>query len=125
MGFWLRAAAAAIATVLTSTAAQAATPAPYAQMPVGGKYKDCHGYVVSVANSSLKVHCIDGTPFDLTFSQFPDTVDEKDGSTMKSADLKEKTAVHVLYGQSFGSHKAYRIMLADPDASGPFGFKGS
>ena len=113
-----------IAASLQATAF-AATPAPYAQMPVGGKYKDCHGYVTAASSARLTVHCIDGTPFDLAFSEFPDTVDEKDGSTMKTADLKEKTPVHILYGQSIGTHKAYRIMLADPDATGPFGFKDS
>ncbi len=100
-----------------------ATPSPYKQLPAGGKTKDCHGYVVSVSSSTLTVHCMDGTPIDLSFAHFPDTVDEKDGKTMKTADLKEKTAVHVLYTQSFGSHKAYQIMLADPNATGPYGFK--
>jgi hypothetical protein len=102
-----------------------ATPSPYKQLPPGGKTKDCHGYVLSVSSSALTVHCIDGTPIDLSFSHFPDDVDEANGKSMKTQDLKEKTAVHILYTQSFGSHKAYQIMLADPNATGPFGFKDS
>jgi hypothetical protein len=120
-------AAVALAALLGPAGARspvsAATPTPYKQLPAGGKTKDCHGYVLAVSAASLKVHCIDGTPSDLTFSAFPDTVDEKDGTTMKTQDLKEKTAVHVVYTQSWGSHKAYQIMLADPNATGPFGFK--
>jgi hypothetical protein len=121
------AAVAAVAALALSAAPSLvlaeATPMPYKQLPAGGKTKDCHGYVVSVSSNNLTVHCIDGTPIDLSFAHFPDEVDEKDGKTMKTADLKEKTAVHVLYTQSFGSHKAYQIMLADPNATGPYGFK--
>ncbi len=102
-----------------------ATPSPYKQLPAGGKTKDCHGYVLSVSSSSLSVHCIDGTPVDLSFAHFPDTVDEQGGKTMKTQDLAVKTPVHILYTQSFGSHKAYQIMLADPNATGPYGFKDS
>ena len=103
--------------------AAAATPAPYSQVPPGGKYKDCHGYVLAVSSSGLKVHCVDGTPFDITFGSFPDTVDLKDGTTMKTQDLKEQTPVHVQFAASLGTPKAYKIMLADPNATGPFGFK--
>ena len=116
-------AAFALAASVTALAAPTSAASTYGTVPPGGKYKDCHGYVVSVSSSNLTVHCMDGTPIDLSFAHFPDNVDEKDGKTMKTADLKEKTAVHILYTQSFGSHKAYQIMLADPNATGPYGFK--
>ena len=122
LGAVVAVAALALAAAPAVVSAQS-TPMPYKQLPAGGKTKDCHGYVVSVSSSSLTVHCIDSTPIDLSFSHFPDEVDEKDGKTMKTADLTAKTPVHVTYTQSFGSHKAYQIMLADPNATGPYGFK--
>jgi hypothetical protein len=98
--------------------------AAYKEKPAGGKYKDCHGYVLEAQEKSLTVHCIDGTPVDLTF-ELPITQDvlHADGTITQVKELKKDTPVHVQFTQSFGTHKAYKIYLADPEAKGDYGFK--
>lgn len=106
-----------------SLAASAATPAPYAQKPPGGKYKDCHGYVLESAQDVFRVHCIDGNPVDISFDYFPDSAERADKTMLDRKDLKPQTPVHVKYTQSWGKHRAYEVFVADPDATGTYGFK--
>jgi hypothetical protein len=98
--------------------------AAYKEQPAGGKYKDCHGYVLDAQEKSLKVHCIDGTPADLTFD-LPITQDvlHADGTITQVKDLKKDTPVHVKFTQSWNTRKAYFIYFADPNATGDYGFK--
>jgi hypothetical protein len=100
--------------------------AAYQETPPGGKYKECHGYVLEAAEKTLKVHCLDGTPVDLTF-ELPITQDVQhaDGTITQVKELKKGNAVHVLFGQSLGTRKAYKIYFADPNATGTYGLKTS
>ena len=96
----------------------------YKEKPPNGKYRDCHGYVLEAAEKTLRVHCLDGTPADLSFD-LPITQDvlHADGTVTQAKDLKKDDPVHVQYGQSLGKLKAYKIYYADPNATGTYGFK--
>jgi hypothetical protein len=119
----MRAAASAVACVAFAAAATTLATA-YQETPPGGKYKECHGYVIEAAEKTLKVHCLDGTPVDLSFD-LPITQDvlHADGSITQVKELKKGDAVHVLFGQSLGTRKAYKIYFADPNATGTYGLK--
>src|SRR5579872_5943058 len=91
--------------------------------PPGGKYRDCHGYVRHVSLENVRVHCIDGTPADVSFLAWPKFVEMPSGKTMESKDLKPGTPVHVIFTQSLGVRHAYKVYLADPKGRGLFGFK--
>lgn len=92
-------------------------------LPAGGKYKDCHGYILHVSDANIRVHCIDGTPADLSFLQFPKYGNAKDGKSMQVRDLQPNTPVHVIFTQSLGVRHAYKIYVADPNGHGLYGFK--
>jgi|HubBroStandDraft_1064217.scaffolds.fasta_scaffold119420_2 hypothetical protein len=114
----VRVAVAALACALFASPASA-----YEQKPPGGSYKDCHGYVLHVSAGNIRVHCTDGTPADLSFVTLTSDVQRKDGTTTPVADLKDGTPVHVQFSQSLGVRHAYKIYLADPQATGLYGFK--
>ena len=92
-------------------------------LPAGGKYKDCHGYIRHVSASNIRVHCIDGTPADLSFLYIPKYANLSDGKSVQTKDLKPATPVHVIFTQSLGLRKAYKIFVADPNGKGIYGFK--
>ncbi|GAC1543711.1 MAG: hypothetical protein NVS2B17_23890 [Candidatus Velthaea sp.] len=92
-------------------------------LPAGGKYKDCHGYIRHVSSSNIRVHCIDGTPADLSFLYIPKYANVSDGKSVQTKDLKPETPVHVIFTQSLGLRKAYKIFVADPSGKGIYGFK--
>jgi hypothetical protein len=103
-----------------------ATPllaADQSALPSGGKYKDCHGYVRHVSNTGLRVHCIDGAPFDLAFVTFPKYADKANGKSVQVTDLAPDTPVHVIYTQSLGVRHAYKIFVANPNGRGMYGFR--
>ncbi|MBV9102005.1 MAG: hypothetical protein JO060_00350 [Candidatus Eremiobacteraeota bacterium] len=104
-----------------SLAANASTT--YGTVPVGGKYKDCHGYVRHVSLANIRVHCIDGIPSDMSFISYPKFVDLPGGKTIQSKDLKTGTPVHVIYTQSLGVRHAYKVYVANPRGHGLYGFK--
>ena len=117
-------ACASLAAVLPFAAvgvAQASTT--YGTVPVGGKYKDCHGYVRHVSTANIRVHCIDGIPSDMSFISYPKFVDVPGGKTLQSKDLKPGTPVHVIYTQSLGVRHAYKVYVANPRGHGLYGFK--
>ena len=92
-------------------------------VPVGGKYKDCHGYVRHVSKANVRVHCVDGTPADMSFLGWPQFVDAPGGKTVAEKDLKPGTPVHVIFTQSLGVRHAYKVYVADPKGRGLYGFK--
>ena len=92
-------------------------------LPAGGKYKDCHGYMLHISDVNIRVHCIDGTPADLSFLQFPKYGNNKDGKSVQVKDLLPNTPVHVIFTQSLGVRHAYKIYVADPNGHGLYGFK--
>lgn len=92
-------------------------------LPAGGKYKDCHGYMLHVSDANIRVHCIDGTPADLSFISFPKYGSSKDGKSTQVKDLEPNTPVHVIFTQSLGVRHAYKIYVADPNGHGLYGFK--
>lgn len=92
-------------------------------LPAGGKYHDCHGYIRHVSDVNIRVHCIDGTPADLSFVTVPKYAGKKDGKSVQVADLKPNTPVHVIFTQSVGVRHAYKIYVADPNGHGLYGFK--
>jgi len=92
-------------------------------LPAGGKYKDCHGYILHVSDANIRVHCIDGTPADLSFLQFPKYGNNKDGKSVQVKNLTPNTPVHVIFTQSLGVRHAYKIYVADPNGHGLYGFK--
>ena len=96
----------------------------YGTVPTGGKYKDCHGYMLHVSAANIRVHCIDGVPKDLSFVSWPRYVSYKNGRTAQTNHLSEGTPVHVIFTQSLGIRHAYKIFVADPKGRGLFGFKG-
>jgi hypothetical protein len=119
----LRFAGAVLCVAAIGTAATGAASA-YTQKPPGGAYKDCHGYVLHVSGTNLKVHCLDGTPADLSFVTITGVeVEHADGTKTAVDDLKPDTPVHVQFSQSLGVRHAYKIYLADPKATGLYGFK--
>jgi hypothetical protein len=116
---------AAIAVIASSTlvANAAVTERQGASVP-GGKIRDCHGYVRHVSTTNIRVHCIDGTPADLSFLYAPNFATLfKDGKSVQTKDLKPGTPVHVEFTQSLGIRKAYKIYVADPKGHGLYGFK--
>ncbi|MDB5026852.1 MAG: hypothetical protein JWO66_541 [Candidatus Eremiobacteraeota bacterium] len=116
---------AAIAVIVSSTlvANAAVTERQGASVP-GGKIRDCHGYVRHVSTTNIRVHCIDGTPADLSFLYAPNFATLfKDGKSVQTKDLKPGTPVHVEFTQSLGIRKAYKIYVADPKGHGLYGFK--
>ncbi len=115
----------ALAVVASSTlvATAAVTERQGASVP-GGKIRDCHGYVRHVSSTNIRVHCIDGRPADLSFLYAPNFATLfSNGKSVQTKDLKPNTPVHVLFTQSLGIRKAYRIYVADPNGHGRFGFK--
>lgn len=92
-------------------------------LPPGGKYKDCHGYMLHVSMQNIRVHCIDGIPADLSFLSWPKFTDLPDGKTVQTNSLKSGTPVHVVFSQSLGIRHAYKIYVANPKGHGLFGFK--
>ena len=90
----------------------------------GGKIRDCHGYVRHVSTENIRVHCIDGRPADLSFLYAPNYATLfSNGKSVQTKDLKPNTPVHVLFTQSLGIRKAYKIYVADPKGHGLYGFK--
>src|SRR5947209_10427636 len=92
-------------------------------LPPGGKYKDCHGYMLHVSLQNVRVHCIDGIPADLSFLSWPKFTDLPAGKTVQTKDLKPGTPVHVIFSQSLGLRHAFKIYVANPRGHGLFGFK--
>lgn len=118
-----RHAAAPVAAALTIALAAPAL-AQDSGAPAGGKFKDCHGYVRHVSDANIRVHCIDGTPADLSFVYAPNFVTLfKSGKSAQTKDLRPDTPVHVIFTQSLGIRKAYKIFVADPNGHGLYGFK--
>ncbi|HEY0393785.1 MAG TPA: hypothetical protein VGD01_04755 [Candidatus Elarobacter sp.] len=116
---------AALAVVASSTlvASAAVTERQGASVP-GGKIRDCHGYVRHVSSENIRVHCIDGVPADLSFLTAPNFATLfSNGKSVQTKDLKPNTPVHVLFTQSLGIRKAYKIYVADPNGHGLYGFK--
>jgi hypothetical protein len=116
---------AALAIVAASLvpASAAVTERQGASVP-GGKIRDCHGYVRHVSSTNIRVHCIDGTPADLSFLYAPNFATLfSSGKSVQTKDLKPNTPVHVLFTQSLGVRKAYKIYVADPNGHGLYGFK--
>ena len=116
---------AALAAIASSTlvASAAVTERQGASVP-GGKIRDCHGYVRHVSDTNIRVHCVDGVPADLSFLYAPNFATLfKDGKSVQTKDLKPGTPVHVLFTQSLGIRKAYKIYVADPKGHGLYGFK--
>ncbi|BDE06066.1 hypothetical protein WPS_13420 [Vulcanimicrobium alpinum] len=90
----------------------------------GGKIRDYHGYVRHVSTENIRVHCVDGTPADLSFLYAPNFATLlSDGKSVQTKDLKPNTPVHVEFTQSLGIRKAYKIYVADPHGRGLYGFK--
>jgi len=123
----LRRTLAALAAVALGTGiALAQTPPPVTdkgQIPAGGKFKECHGYIRHVSTLNIKVHCIDGDASDQSFLYFPRYANLRDGKSMQTKDLHPDTPVHVIYTQSLGVKKAYQIYVADPNGNGLYGFR--
>ena len=113
------------ALVLTAVVglAPAAASTTYGTVPTGGKYKDCHGYMLHVSAANIRVHCIDGVPKDLSFVSWPRYVSYKSGRTAQTNHLAPGTPVHVIFTQSLGIRHAYKVYVADPKGHGLFGFK--
>jgi hypothetical protein len=117
----------ATATLLALTAApalaQTAPPNDDGQLPAGGKFKECHGYVRHVSMLNIKVHCIDGRPSDQSFLYMPRFANMHDGKSIQVKRLQPETPVHIYYTQSLGIKKAYKIYVADPNGHGLYGFR--
>ena len=114
-----------MSTILPTTAPAAAqvTERHGASVP-GGKIRDCHGYVRHVSDTNIRVHCIDGTPADLSFLYAPNFATlTSSGKSVQTKDLKPNTPVHVEFTQSLGVRKAYKIYVANPTGRGLYGFK--
>jgi hypothetical protein len=116
-----------VAAILVLSSFFAAMPtrasAAYANTPPGGKYKDCHGYMLHVSAANIRVHCIDGVPKDLSFISWPKQVNLADGTTKQTVSLKPNTPVHVIFTESLGVRHAYKIYVANPKGHGLYGFK--
>jgi hypothetical protein len=117
-------AAAALATLVAAPAlAQAPPPDDNGTLPAGGKFKECHGYVRHVSDLNMKVHCIDGNASDQSFLYLPRYSNLRDGKSVQTSNLRPDTPVHILYTQSLGVKKAYKIYVADPNGHGLYGFR--
>jgi hypothetical protein len=112
-----------IAIVPFALASPVGAASTYANVPPGGKYKDCHGYVRHISAANIRVHCIDGVPADLSFVTYPKYVDEPGGRTIQATALKPGTPVHVIFTESLGIRHAYKVYVADPHGHGLYGFK--
>ena len=109
-----------------AAAASAQTPPPMTDedtQPAGGHFKECHGFIRHVSDANVKAHCIDGNPSDQSFITFPRYANLRDGKSMQVKDLPPDTPVHILYTQSLGIKKAYKIYVADPNGHGLYGFR--
>lgn len=117
--------AAAALAALTVAPAFAQTPPPddNGQIPAGGKFKECHGYVRHVSDLNIKVHCIDGNASDQSFLYTPRFANLRDGKSVQVKTLQPETPVHIFYTQSLGIKKAYKIYVADPNGRGVYGFR--
>lgn len=109
--------------VTLALAASVLSTASSSNLPPGGKYKDCHGYMLHVSLNNVRVHCIDGVPADLSFLAWPKFTDLPGGKTVQTNSLKPGTPVHVIFSQSLGIRHAYKIYVANPKGRGLFGFK--
>jgi hypothetical protein len=116
-------AASALVASLIGAAVPLQANAAYANTPPGGKYKDCHGYMLHVSAQNVRVHCIDGVPKDLSFISWPKQVNLADGTTKQITALKPNTPVHVIFTESLGIRHAYKIYVANPQGHGLYGFK--
>jgi len=92
-------------------------------LPAGGKFHECHGYIRHVSLANIRAHCIDGVPADLSFAYFPKYASMKDGKSVQVTVLQPDTPVHIIFTQSLGVRKAYKIFVADPSGKGLYGFK--
>ena len=121
----LAALGATVVVVLSIAGAVAQTPPPddNGQIPAGGKFKECHGYIRHVSDLNMKVHCIDGNPSDQSFLYIPKYANLREGKSVQTKDLHPETPVHVFYTQSLGIKKAYKIYVADPNGHGLYGFR--
>jgi hypothetical protein len=101
----------------------ASLPAGAQSAPAGGKWRDCHGYVRHVSDTNIRVHCIDGVPADLSFLYAPNyEALFSNGKSLQAKDLQPGTPVHIVFTQSLGVRKAYKIYIVDPHGHGLFGF---
>jgi hypothetical protein len=107
-------------TAVAATALAASADDP---VPAGGKFHECHGYVRHVSDANIRAHCIDGVPADLSFLYIPKYASYKDGKSVQVRLLQPDTPVHIIFTQSLGVRKAYKIYVADPDGRGMYGFK--
>jgi hypothetical protein len=120
----LPACAAFAALAVAMPAAMAAVTESQGASVPGGKIRHCHGYVRHVSTENIRVHCIDGTPADLSFLYAPNFATLfSNGKSVQTKDLKPNTPVHVEFTQSLGVRKAYKIFVADPNGHGLYGFK--
>ena len=117
------AAAAFVAVASAQGVAQTPPTDDNGTLPAGGHFKECHGYVRHVSDLNMRVHCIDGNPSDQSFLYLPKYTNLKDGKSMQTTDLRPDTPVHVIYTQSVGIKKAYKIFVADPNGHGLYGFR--
>jgi hypothetical protein len=118
------AALAILAFIAVPAFAQAPPPSGENDMqPANGKFKECHGYIRHVSDLNVKVHCIDGNASDQSFITFPKYANLRDGKSIQVKTLAPETPVHVLYTQSLGFKKAYKIFIADPNGHGIYGFR--
>jgi hypothetical protein len=112
---------------LAGVPAYAQTPPPpppdAGGAPGGGHFKECHGFVRHVSDLNIKVHCIDGNASDQSFLYSPRYANLRDGKSVQTTDLRPDTPVHILYTQSVGIKKAYKIYVADPSGHGLYGFR--
>jgi hypothetical protein len=115
--------AASLAATMLFSALPAQAGGAYGNTPPGGKYKDCHGYMLHVSAANIRVHCIDGVPKDLSFISWPKSVNLADGTTKQTVSLKPQTPVHVIFTESLGVRHAYKIYVANPKGHGLYGFK--
>ena len=92
-------------------------------IPSGGKFKECHGYVRHVSTTNMKVHCIDGNASDQSFLYLPRYTKLRNGKSVQTTTLLPDTPVVVLYTQSLGIKKAYRIFVADSNGKEGFSFR--
>jgi hypothetical protein len=103
--------------------ATTAPAAPGAAIPAGGHFKECHGFIRHVSDLNIKVHCIDGDASDQSFLYFPKYTNLRDGKSIQTTALRPQTPIHILYTQSLGIKKAYKIFIADPNGHGLYGFR--
>jgi len=116
-------AATALATLVAAPALAQTPPDDNSTVPAGGKFKECHGYVRHVSDLNMKVHCIDGNASDQSFLYLPRYANLRDGKSVQTTKLLPDTPVHILYTQSLGVKKAYKIFVADPNGHGLYGFR--